>query len=54
MKQKRYRNQLKIFRKITASKFQGQYAGQFNFCRYEDLCSATTTEIHRMFSMETS
>ena len=54
MKQKRYGNQLKIFGEITASKFPGQYAAQFNFCRYEDLCPASTTEIHRMFSTEIS
>ena len=28
-------------------KFQEQHAAQFNFCRYEGLCPATKTEIHR-------
>ena len=31
-----YSNQSKIFREITASKFQGQHVTQFN--RYEGLC----------------
>ena len=39
-----YSNQLKIFREIPASKFQGQHAGQF---RYGGLCSTTKTKIHR-------
>ena len=39
-------NQFKIFWEITASKFPGQHAAQFIFCRYESLCSATKTEIH--------
>ena len=30
-----YSNQSKIFREITASKFHGQHATQFSFCRYE-------------------
>ena len=29
--------QQKIFREITASKFQGQLTTQFNFFRYKDL-----------------
>ena len=45
-----YSNQSKIFREITASKFQGQHAEQFNFYRYEVICPATKTEIHRRFS----
>ena len=45
-----YSNQSKIFREITASKFQGQHAEQFNFCRYEAICPAAKTEIHRRFS----
>ena len=45
-----YRNQSKIFREITASKFQGQHAAQFNFCRYEGLCPVTDAKIHRGFS----
>ena len=46
MKQKRYSNQSKIFREITASKIQEQHAAQFNFRRYEGLCPATKTEYH--------
>ena len=41
-------NQSKIFREITAWKFEGQHATQLN--RYEGLCPATKTEIHRGFS----
>ena len=48
MKQKRCDNQSKIFRKINASKFQGQHAPQFSFYRYEGLCPATKTEIHKV------
>ena len=36
-----YSNQWKIFREITALKFQGKHAAQFNFCRYEGLCPPT-------------
>ena len=36
-------DQPKIFREMSASKFQGQHATQF---RYDGLCSATKTEIH--------
>ena len=43
-----YRNQSKIFREITASKFQGQHVAQFN--KYEVQCPATKTEIHGGFS----
>ena len=35
-----------------ASKFRRQHAAQFNFCRYEGLCPATKTEIHRVFPVE--
>ena len=45
MKHGSYSNQPKIFQEIAASKFQGQHAAQFNFCRYEGLCPATKTEI---------
>ena len=45
-----YINQSKIFCEITASKFQGQPAAQFNFCTYEGLCPATKTETHHRFS----
>ena len=45
-----YSNQSKIFREITASKFQGQHAEQFNFCRCEVICPAAKTEIHSRFS----
>ena len=45
MKRERYDNQSKIFREITASKFQGQHAPQFNFCKCVRLCPATKTEI---------
>ena len=45
-----YSNQSKIFQEITASKFQGQHATQFN--RYEGLCPATKTEILCGFSNE--
>ena len=45
MKLESYSCQLKIFREITASKFQGQHATQFNFCRYLGLCPATKPEI---------
>ena len=45
-----YSNNSKIFRKTTASKFQGQHATQFN--RYESLCPATKTEIHCRFFNE--
>ena len=41
-----YSDLSKIFREITASKFQGQYAAQFTVCRYEGLCPATKTEIY--------
>ena len=34
----------------TASKFRRQHAAQFDFCRYEGLCPATKTEIHREFA----
>ena len=47
MKHERYSNQLKILREKTASKSQGQHAGQFNSFRYESPCIATKTEIHR-------
>ena len=43
-----YGNQSKIFREITASKFQGQHAKQFN--SYEGLYLATKTKTHRGFS----
>ena len=43
-----YSNQLKTFPEKTASKFQGKHATQFN--RYEGLCPANQTEIHRGFS----
>ena len=36
-----YSNQWKIFWEITALKFQGQHAAQFNFNRYEGLCPPT-------------
>ena len=39
-----YSNQSKIFREISASKFQGEHAAQF---RYGGPCSVTKTEIHR-------
>ena len=42
-----YGNQSTIIREITGSKFQGQHATQFNFCRYDGLCPASKTEIHR-------
>ena len=41
-----FSNQLKITWEISASKFQGQHATQFNFCRYEGPCPATKPEIH--------
>ena len=44
-----YNNQSKIFREISASKLQGQHAAQF---RYDGLCSATKTEIHRLLFLE--
>ena len=47
MKQERYNNQSKIFGEITASKFQEQHTPQFSVCRYEDLCPAAKTELHR-------
>ena len=40
-----YNNQWKVFREITTSKFQGQHAAQFNFCRYEGLWPAAKTKI---------
>ena len=45
-KQERYSNQSKVFQEITASKFLGHHAAQFNCCRSEGLCPATKTEIH--------
>ena len=45
-----YSNQSKIFQEITASKFQGQHATQFN--RFEGLCLATKADIQRGFSNE--
>ena len=30
-----YSNQAEVFRELSASKFQGQYAVQFKFCKYE-------------------
>ena len=36
-------NQSKIFWEITTSKFEGQNAAQFIFCRYESPCPATKT-----------
>ena len=42
-----YSNQSRIFQEITTLKFQGQQASQFTFCRYEGLCPATKSEIHR-------
>ena len=47
-----YSDKLKIFWAKTASKFQGQHAAQFNFCKYEGLCSASETAIQREFSNE--
>ena len=47
MKHERYSNQLKILREKSASKSQGQHAGQFNSFRYESPCVATKIEIHR-------
>ena len=38
-----YSNQSKIFREISASKFQGEHAAQF---RYSGPCSVAKTEIH--------
>ena len=38
---------LLLVTRINRTKFQGQHAAQFNFCRYEGLCPATKTEIHR-------
>ena len=40
-------NQLQVFRETTTSKFQGQHAAQFGFCRYECLCPATKADIYR-------
>ena len=45
-------NSLKIFLEITASKFQGQHAAQFNFCRYEGLYPPIKTKIHWMLPIE--
>ena len=42
-----YSNQSRIFQEITTLKFQGQHASKSSFCRYEDLCPTTKTEIHR-------
>ena len=42
-----YCNQSKLFRHMTASKFQGQHIVQFNFGRYEGMCPPTKTEIIR-------
>ena len=42
-----YSNQSRIFQEITTLKFQGQHASQSTSCRYEGLCPATKTEIHR-------
>ena len=45
-----YSNPSKIFREITASKFQGQHATQIN--RYGLLYPAIKTETYRGFTME--
>ena len=45
-------NSLKIILEITASKFQGQHAAQFSFCRYEGLYPPTKTKIHRVLPIE--
>ena len=41
---------MKIFCKITASKFQGQYAAEFSFRRYECLYPATKPKIYRAWA----
>ena len=46
MKQERYNNESKMFRKITGSKFQREHTAQFNFCDMKVHALKTKTEIH--------